>query len=117
MPSARVANVQVFKEIVQETLVEPDFVAVTTAVPEKTPETVNVGVLSEVELSLDELPKSEAVSRSGVDGVLGAVVSTTIVLFASNDPDAVGAGKVNTASKPEEFLIDPPFSASGLVVM
>ena len=117
VPSARVANVQLFEEIVQETLVEPDFVAVTTAVPEKVPETVIVGVLSDVKLSVDELPRSEAVSRSGVDGVLGAVVSTTIALFAPNDPDAVGAGKVNTASRLEEFLIVPLFKASGLVVM
>jgi len=75
--------VQLFEEIVQETLVEPDFVAVTTAVPEKVPETVIVGVLSDVKLSVDELPRSEAVSRSGVDGVLGAVVSTTIALVSA----------------------------------
>ena len=43
--------------------------------------------------------------------------STTIALFAPNDPDAVGAGKVNTASRLEEFLIVPLFKASGLVVM
>jgi hypothetical protein len=61
--------VQVFNEIVQETLVEPALVAVTTAVPEKVPETLIVGVLSEVMLSVAELPESEAASRSGVAGV------------------------------------------------
>jgi hypothetical protein len=43
---------------VQETLVEP-LVAVTTAVPEKEPETLIFGVLSEVMLSVAELPESE----------------------------------------------------------
>jgi hypothetical protein len=74
-------------------------------------------VLSEVVLSVEELPESEVVSRSGVAGVLGAVVSTTIALLAPSDPDAVGVGKVKAASTLDEFLIVPPFSPSGLVVM
>jgi hypothetical protein len=69
VPSDKVANVQVFDEIVHETLVEPALDAITTAVPEKVPETLIVGVLSEVMLSVAELPESEATSRSGVDGV------------------------------------------------
>jgi hypothetical protein len=115
VPSARAASVQAFDVMVQETLVDPTFVAVTTAVPENVPSTLIVGVLSEVTLSDVELPESEAVSRSGVDGVLGAVVSTIIALFAPNDPAAAGDGRVNTASKFEEFLIVPLFRASELV--
>lgn len=115
IPSARVASVQAFEVIVHETLVDPAFVAVTTAVPEKDPEALIVGVESEVKLSVDELPVSEAISRSGVDGELGAVVSTTMALLAPKDPVAVGAGSVKTASKFAEFLTVPLFSASELV--
>jgi hypothetical protein len=117
VPSARAANVQAFDVMVHVTLVEPAFAAVTTAVPENDPATLIVGVLSEVVLSVEELPESEVVSRSGVAGVLGAVVSTTIALLAPSDPDAVGVGKVKAASTLDEFLIVPPFSPSGLVAM
>ena len=56
-------------------------VAVTTAVPENEPETLILGVLSEVMLSESEAPAlSEVESKSGVEGVLGAVVSTAIAL-------------------------------------
>jgi hypothetical protein len=58
-------------------------VAVTTAVPEKEPETLIVGVLSEVMLSEDELPESDAESRSGVDGV------ATVDLLITNPVRAV----------------------------
>jgi hypothetical protein len=68
-PSARAANVQALDEIVQETLVDPSFVAVTIAVPANVPPTVIVGVLSLVKLSVGELPRSEAIARSGVEGV------------------------------------------------
>jgi hypothetical protein len=98
VPGANVANVQAFDEIVHVTLVDPTFVAVTTAVPEKVPETLIVGVSSEVMLSVfNVLGVSDDESRSGVDGVLGAVVSTTIALFAPNDPAASGDASVNTA--------------------
>ena len=60
----------------QETLVDPALVAVTTAVPASVPATLIVGVLSPVMLSVEELPKSEAVARSGVDGV--AIVDALI---------------------------------------
>jgi hypothetical protein len=73
-PSPRVAKVQVLEVTTQETLVEPDFVAVNTAVPAKLPATLNVGVLSLVLLSVAELPKSDAAARSGVAGV-GKVVA------------------------------------------
>jgi hypothetical protein len=46
---------------------------------------------------------------------VGGVVSTTIALFAPNDPAAAGDGSVNTASRFDEFLIVPPFRASELV--
>jgi hypothetical protein len=115
VPGAKVANVQAFDEIVHVTLVDPTFVAVTTAVPEKV-ETLIVGVSSEVMLSVfNVLGVSEDESRSGVDGVLGAVVSTTIALFAPNDPAASGDASVNTAFAFEEFLIVPLFSTSELV--
>jgi hypothetical protein len=76
-PSASVPRVHAFDEIVQETLVDPTLVAVTTAVPEE-PETLIVGVLSDVMLSEDELPESDGESRSGVDGV------ATVVLLITN---------------------------------
>jgi hypothetical protein len=77
-PSANVPRVHALLEIVQVTLVEPAFEAVTTAVPEKEPETLIVGVLSDVMLSEDELPESDDESRSGVDGV------ATVVLLITN---------------------------------
>jgi hypothetical protein len=77
-PSSRVPRVHALLEIVQITLVEPAFEAVTTAVPEKEPETLIVGVLSDVMLSEDELPESDDESRSGVDGV------ATVVLLITN---------------------------------
>jgi hypothetical protein len=83
-PSASVPRVHTSDEIVQETLVDPTLVAVTTAVPEKDPETLIVGVLSEVKLSVSDVPAlSDAVARSGVEGVLGAVVSITIDLVSA----------------------------------
>jgi hypothetical protein len=54
---------------VHEILVAPFLAAVTTAVPANEPETLIVGVLTEVMLSVEELPESEAVARSGVEGV------------------------------------------------
>jgi hypothetical protein len=80
-PSASVPRVHEFDEIVHKTLVEP-FVAVTTAVPEEV-EILIVGVLSDVMLSEVELPVSEAVSTSGVDGV------ATVVLLIINPVRAV----------------------------
>ena len=79
--------------IVHKTLVAPCFVAVTTAVPEKVPETLIVGVLSEVMLSVAEPPVSEVASRSGVDGVFGAVVSTAIAFEPAMLFDPLGTVK------------------------
>jgi hypothetical protein len=67
------------------TLVDPTFAAVTTAVPVKGPETLIVGVLSEVILSDEELPESEAVSSAGVAGV------ATVVLLITTPVNAVEA--------------------------
>jgi hypothetical protein len=88
VPSDKVAKSHVLVEIVQETLVDPTFVAVTTAVPANVPETVIVGVLSEVMLSVVELPKSDAVARSGVEGV------ATVDLLITNPVRAVEALEV-----------------------
>jgi hypothetical protein len=93
-PSANVPRVHALLAIVQVTLVEPAFEAVTTAVPEKEPETLIVGVLSEVMLSVSEVPAlSDAVARSGVEGVLGAVVSTVIALEPAMLFDPLGTVK------------------------
>jgi hypothetical protein len=84
IPSAKVPSVQVSDEMVQVTFPDPALDAVTTAVPENDPETLIFGVLSEVMLSESEVPAlSEVESRSGVDGVSGAVVSTTIALVSA----------------------------------
>ena len=85
-PSARVPRVHEVDEIVQEILEEP-FVAVTTAVPEEV-ETLIVGVLSEVMLSVSDVPAlSEAVARSGVEGV-------AIVVLLITNPVSVAALEV-----------------------
>ena len=84
-PLARVANVQLPAESVQETLVDPAFVAVKTAVPAKLPLTVNVGVLSDVMLSVPDTPRSEATARSGVAPiVLKSMVETVELLVAAS---------------------------------
>ena len=68
-PSEGHGRVQAPEEIVQVTGDEPDFVAVTFAVPVNVPGTFMVGVVSCVMLSVLEIPKSELASRSGVAGV------------------------------------------------
>ena len=93
VPSDNVAKSHVLVAIVHKTLVAPCFVAVTTAVPEKVPETLIVGVLSEVMLSVAEPPVSEVASRSGVDGVFGAVVSTAIAFEPAMLLDPLGTVK------------------------
>jgi hypothetical protein len=81
-PSASAPRVHEVDEIVQETLEEPAFVAVTTAVPEEV-ETLIVGVLSEVMLSVSDAPAlSDAVARSGVEGVATVDLLITIPVSA-----------------------------------
>ena len=65
--------------------------------------------------SLLEDPVSLLEASTRLEGAEGAVVSTTIDLFAPKDPAAEGEGRVKTASRLEEFLIVPLFSASELV--
>jgi uncharacterized protein YbaR (Trm112 family) len=66
IPSLNVPNVQDPDESAHVTLLEPDFTAVTVpAAPADNPETVIVGVASEVKLSVELTPRSLAVSRSG----------------------------------------------------
>jgi hypothetical protein len=56
--------------------VTPPFVAVTRTVsPAVRPEKPISGVLSDVMLSVDEVPRSEASIKSGIPGVVGATVS------------------------------------------
>jgi hypothetical protein len=74
----RVPKVQLPEVSVQVTFVAPALLAVTTPVPARVPETVIVGVLSLVALSVLEVPESESVRRSGVEGV-GTVVVKEIV--------------------------------------
>ena len=78
VPSPSVANVQPPEERVQVTLVDPAFAAVSTPVPESVPETENVGVLSLVKLSVEDVPKSEESDKSGVDGVATVVLIFTV---------------------------------------
>ena len=80
VPSDKVPRVQAPDETVHVTLVDPDFAAVTIAVP--VPEAFIVGVLSRVMSSLLDLPKSESDARSGVAGIEGATLSLVIVLVA-----------------------------------
>ena len=83
VPSDKVPRVQADPdETVHVTLVDPDFAAVTIALPAKIPEAFIVGVGSRVMSSLLDLPKSESDARSGVAGIEGATLSLVIVLVA-----------------------------------
>jgi hypothetical protein len=83
-PSINVARVQVFEDTVHDTFVAPLLEAVSTAVPEKTPATENVGVLSSVLLSEFDEPLSELLSKSGVAGV-GRVVAFISTFESATD--------------------------------
>lgn len=50
-----------------------------TTSPGCTPETPTAGVVSDVVLSVDEDPVSEATSRSGIEDLFGAVASMTML--------------------------------------
>ena len=80
IPSDKVPRVQTLDATLHVTLVDPDFAAVTIAVPVNVPEAFIVGVLSRVMSSLLDLPKSESDARSGVAGIEGATLSLVIVL-------------------------------------
>ena len=69
-------------------VVEPFTALIVTMSPVCTPETPMSGVVSDVVLSVDDEPVSEAASRSGSEGLLGAVVSITM-LSGADAPEAL----------------------------
>ena len=81
------ARVTSFSATVQATESEPK-VAVTVALPINDPDTVMVGVLLLVMLSVLDIPKSELAARSGVAG------AATVVLLITTLPSAVPASEL-----------------------
>lgn len=72
-------------------MVAPLVAVINTVSPVLPPTAAIAGVLSDVMLSVDEEPRSDAVTRSGATGVVGAVVSITVdsgVLAAETFPAA-----------------------------
>ncbi len=69
-------------------MVEPCTAVIVTVSPACTPETPTAGVVTDVVLSTDDEPLSDAASRSGSDGRLGATVSMTMVKGA-DAPEAL----------------------------
>ena len=69
-------------------MVEPCTAVIVTVSPACTAETPTAGVVTDVVLSVDDEPLSDAASRSGSDGRLGATVSMTMVKGA-DAPDAL----------------------------
>jgi hypothetical protein len=69
-------------------VVEPCTAVIVTVSPVCTPETPTAGVVIDVVLSVDDEPLSDAVSRFGSGGLLGAAVSMTMVK-GSDAPDAL----------------------------
>ena len=91
VPSVRVANSHVVAtavSYVQVMVVAPFTAVIVTMSPACTPETPTAGVSSDVVLSVDDDPVSDAASRSGIEGLLGAVVSMTM-LRAVDAPEAL----------------------------
>jgi hypothetical protein len=73
---------------VHATVVEPCTAVIVTVSPACSPETPTAGVVTDVVLSVDDEPLSDAASRSGSNGRLGEVVSMTTVRGAEA-PDAL----------------------------
>ena len=69
-------------------VVEPFTALIVTMSPVCTPETPMSGVVSDVVLSVDDDPVSDAASRSGSEGLLGVVVSMTM-LSGADAPEAL----------------------------
>ena len=69
-------------------VVEPFTAVIVTMSPVCTPETPTSGVVSDVVLSVDDDPVSDAASRSGSEALLGAVVSMTM-LRGADAPEAL----------------------------
>ena len=90
-PSVSVPNEQEPDETVQVTSEDPALVALMILVPVNVPETLIVGVVNLVMLSVFEIPESDASARSGTDGVsMVALFITTPVkeLLAADVPPA-----------------------------
>jgi hypothetical protein len=85
VPSARLGKLHVDDtdgSYEQERVVAPFVADTVISAPEIPPPTPIAGVLSEVLLSVDDVPSSDDESRSGVLGELGAVVSITTEVAA-----------------------------------
>jgi hypothetical protein len=85
VPSASVGKLHVDDtdgSYVHESVVGPFVADTVISAPEIPPPTPIAGVLSEVLLSVDDVPSSDDESRSGVLGELGAVVSITTEVAA-----------------------------------
>ena len=103
---------------VHVTFDEPAFVAFTVPVAPTSSNvsaTLIVGVLSVVMLSVAEAPVSLEASRFGTPMATGAVVSTTIALFAPSEFAAPGEARVSVAEFPTLSAIVPLFSDSDVV--
>jgi hypothetical protein len=87
---------------VHVTFAEPDLVAVTVIVSPVVyvPGTSMRGVLSLVVLSVDDVPVSEAVARSGVDGAAGLTTSVPLPLEPEYVPLSVGARAAPVENEP-----------------
>jgi hypothetical protein len=81
VPSSRVPNVQLSDESVQITFDDPAFVAVIVPPPEIVAGTEKVGVLSVVKSSEFDIPKSEAVVKSGVPILIS--IAETVEVFSA----------------------------------
>jgi len=86
---------------VHETLVPPLLAVMVTTSPVLPPLADMVGVVSVVLLSVLELPVSDAASRSGSKGALGAVVSRVIVM----DVPALDWLPAGSVSRPVTFHV------------
>jgi hypothetical protein len=86
---------------VHEILVPPLLAVMVTTSPVLPPLADMVGVVSVVLLSVLELPVSDAASRSGSEGALGAVVSRVIVM----DVPALDWLPAGSVSRPVTFHV------------
>lgn len=91
-PSVSVPNEQEPDETVQVTSEDPALVALMILVPVNVPETLIVGVVNLVMLSVFEIPESDASARSGTDGV------SMVALFITTPVKELLAADVTPAS-------------------
>ena len=78
-----------------------------------------LSIISENVTEMDEVKKDADVllSAGEVEETVGAVVSIIIDLFAPNEPDELGEGRVNVASLFNLSLIVPLFSENEFEVL